>query len=139
MQPRFRTIVLALAVLATAFNPSLPAQDQPGCARTWVGREAEIEAYLKEASVAKYTSTAVGVTKPSKALLEPGGPVEAMAWKPLAPRVRGGYWESYKSEIAAYELDKLLELQMVPPKVERTLRGEVGAAVMWASPTSSFH
>ena len=139
MKPRIRPAVLAIAVLAATLGAALPAQEQPGCARMWIGREAEIEAYLKEAKVAKFTSTEVGVTKPSKAILEPGGPVEAMAWKPLSPRMRGGYWESYKSEIAAYELDKLLELQMVPPKVERTLRGEVGVAVMWASPTSSFH
>jgi hypothetical protein len=130
--------VLVLAVLATAIAAPLPAQDQPACARTWVGREAEIEAYLKEAKVAKFEATQVGITKPSKALLEPGGPVEAMAWKALPPRLQSGYWESYKSEIAAYELDKLLDLQMVPPKVERTLRGSVGVAVMWASPAASF-
>jgi hypothetical protein len=136
MKHRSRTVVFALAVItATA---TLLAQEQPGCARTWVGREAEIEAYLKEAKVAKFTSTQVGVTKPAKAILEPGGPVEAMAWKPLAPRMRGGYWESYKAEIAAYEMDKLLELQMVPPKVERRLRGDIGVAVMWVSPAMSF-
>lgn len=132
-------LVIAAAVLATATAAPLPAQEQATCARGWVGREAEIEAYLKEAKPVKFTGTQVGITKPSKVLLEPGGPVEAMAWKPLAPRMRAGYMESYKAEIAAYELDKLLELQMVPPKVERTLRGEVGVAVMWASPTTSFH
>ena len=35
-----------------------------------------------------------------------------------------GYWESYKSEIAAYELDKLLGLDMIPPTVERRVQGE---------------
>jgi hypothetical protein len=42
------------------------------------------------------------------------------------------------SEIAAYELDKLLQLNMVPPTVEREYKGDKGAAVMWASPTKSF-
>lgn len=128
------TIALTLSLLAV----SLSAQDEATCARSWVGREAEIEEYLKTAKVVKMSTTEVGITKPSKAILEPGGPVEAMAWKPLAPRMRNGYWESYKSEIAAYELDKLLELHMIPPKVERTLRAEVGVAVMWASPATSF-
>ena len=49
----------------------------------------------------------------------------------LPPGRRLGHWESYKSEIAAYELDKLLGMNMVPPAVERTIDGEVGAAVMW--------
>ena len=31
-----------------------------------------------------------------------------MAWKTIRPGFHSGYWESYKSEIAAYELDKLL-------------------------------
>lgn len=142
LRDRRSIVAAALITIGAAWPvPSLRGHqgaEQPACAMTWVGREAEIEAYLKAAKVAKMIGTQVGVTKPSKALLEPGGPVEAMAWKPLAPRMRGGYWESYKSEIAAYELDKLLELHMVPPKVERTLRGEVGVAVMWASPTTSF-
>jgi hypothetical protein len=49
----------------------------------------------------------------------------------LPPGRRLGHWESYKSEIAAYELDKLLDMNMVPPAVERTIDGETGAAVMW--------
>jgi hypothetical protein len=59
-------------------------------------------------------------------------------WKTIQPARYGGYWESYKSEIAAYELDKLLELNMVPPTVERVFKGEKGAAIMWAAPTKSF-
>ena len=43
-----------------------------------------------------------------------------------------------KSEIAAHELDKLLGLNMVPPTVERRYKGDMGAAVMWCSPTKSF-
>jgi hypothetical protein len=61
-----------------------------------------------------------------------------MAWKALAPGRRNGYFESYRSEIAAYEIDKLLELRMVPPTVERQVDREMGAAVLWASPTKSF-
>jgi hypothetical protein len=49
----------------------------------------------------------------------------------LPPGVRSGFAESYKSEIAAYELDKLLGMRMVPPAVEREINGETGAAVMW--------
>jgi hypothetical protein len=38
---------------------------------------------------------------------------------------------SYKAEIAAYQLDKLLKMDMVPPSVERRLDGNLGAAQLW--------
>ena len=46
-----------------------------------------------------------------------------MAWRSLPPGVYRGFRESYKAEIAAYELDKLLKMDMVPPSVERQLEG----------------
>jgi hypothetical protein len=39
--------------------------------------------------------------------------------------------DSYKHEIAAYELDALLELGMVPPCVERTIQGRIGSLCLW--------
>jgi hypothetical protein len=39
--------------------------------------------------------------------------------------------DSYKHEIAAYELDKLLGLGLVPPCVERRIRGTTGSLCMW--------
>jgi hypothetical protein len=80
----------------------------------------------------------IGVTKPSRAYFAPGGLAESMAWKAITPGMKGGFYESYRSEIAAYELDKLLGLQMVPPTVERQVDRVTGAAVLWASPTRSF-
>jgi hypothetical protein len=61
-----------------------------------------------------------------------------MAWKVLPPRMSRGFFESYKSEIAAYQIDLLLALNMVPPKVERRLEGDVGVAIMWVDATKSF-
>ena len=68
----------------------------------------------------------VGVTGSQWCYLAPGGPIEAFAWKPIRPGMYRGYHESYKAEIAAYELDKLLGLDMVPVKVERRIRGDRG-------------
>ena len=53
----------------------------------------------------------------------PGGPVARMAWMTLPPGIHRGFFTSYKTEIAAYELDKLLKMDMVPPTVERQLQG----------------
>lgn len=128
-------LALVLGPAAAARQAAVPA---PESAKTWIGRTAELEAYLKTAKVVKMEGTSVGVTKPRRAYLEPGGPFDSMVWKPIAPGRYGGFLESYRSEIAAYEIDKLLGLEMVPPTVEKRVDGVLGAAVMWATPTRSF-
>ena len=109
-------------------------------AKIWLGREQEIEDYLKQIEVKPDDLEAIGtgVTNPFKADLPSGGPVDAFAWKPIRAGTYGGYFESYMTEIAAYELDKLLELGMVPVTVERKVGNKKGAAAMWATDTKSF-
>lgn len=106
-------------------------QDQSPCACTWVGHETDMEEYLRTAKVARMEDVPLGVTKPKRGFFEPGGPIASFAWKQLPPGLKQGYWESYKAEIAAYELDKLLDLHMVPPTVERRIDSERGAAQQW--------
>jgi hypothetical protein len=118
-----------LALAAAALYAQAPA-DVPS-ARTWVGHEAAIEAHLKTARVTRIEDIGTGVTHPRRAYLDPAEPVASMTWKVLPPGRQSGYWESYKSEVAAYELDQLLEMKMVPPAVERSIDGDTGAAIMW--------
>jgi hypothetical protein len=106
-------------------------------AKTWIGQTDRIEQGLKSAEIARLEDIGTGVTRPRRAYLKPEGLIDSFAWKPLKPGISRGYFESYKSEIAAYELDKLLGLNMVPPVVEREMNGEMGAAVMWVAPTTS--
>ena len=134
-------IVCAFVICALGSVPLTFAQqpvDHSASAKTWLDRRQAIEDYLRAADVVKVEAIGLGVTKPRRAYLAPGGPVDRFAWKAIRPGLRYGYWESYKSEVAAYELDKLLELNMIPPTVERSLNGEVGAAVMWVAPVKSF-
>lgn len=100
-------------------------------AKTWLGHAPEMERHLKTAQITRLEEIGTGVTRPKRAHLAPEEPFASMTWKVLPPGRRDGYWESYKAEIAAYELDKLLRLDMVPPAVEREVNGETGAAVMW--------
>jgi Phosphatidylinositol 3- and 4-kinase len=127
-------LILALFVLA------LPqAQPKPAvCANVWQGRNAEVEEFLKSAKIAKVGDIPIGVTRPKRAYLEPGGVALSFAWKVLPPGRKDGYFESYKSEIAAYELDKVLGLNMVPVVVERTIKGDTGAAVLWLEGVRSW-
>jgi hypothetical protein len=99
--------------------------------KIWIGREKEIEEYLKTAHVQRVEAVPVGVTHPRRAYFDPGGPVASVAFKNLMPSRQSGFWESYKAEIAAYELDKVLDMRMVPPTVERKVNGATGSAQLW--------
>jgi hypothetical protein len=111
--------------------PAAPGPAPAASARVWEGRNAEFEAYLRAAPIVRLEALDVGVTRPKRAFFARGGLVASAAWKPLRPGFRNGFWESYKSEIAAYELDKLLDLGMVPVVVERKIDGVFGAAILW--------
>jgi hypothetical protein len=121
---------LAFAVVSLLLGVGLHAQvaEAP---RLFVGQEAAIEEFLRQAEVVKYQDISLGVTRPTRAWLAPGGLVTSIAWKPIRPGMYKGFYESYKSEIAAYEIDKLVELHMVPPTIERKLNGITGAVIMW--------
>jgi hypothetical protein len=106
-------------------------------AKSWLGREPEIEQHLKTAQVVSLDDIGTGVTRPQRARVATTEPFSSFTWKVLPPGRRNGYWENYKSEIAAYELDKLLGLGMVPPAVERRIDRDVGAAVMWVDGVKS--
>jgi hypothetical protein len=123
-------IVAAVLLSLSAVAPPHAAQPA-GSVRSWIGREATIEAHLKAARVTRVEDIGTGVTRPRRAWLDPADPVASLTWKVLPPGRPRGYWESYKSEIAAYQLDALLAMQMVPPAVAREIDGETGAAIMW--------
>ncbi len=134
MVNRSRRPGLAIGAFSIAFcttlQLALPA-GAPSKRAAWVGRAAQMEAHLRDAEIVSVDDIGTGVTNPKRAHLEPAEPFESLVWKPIPPGRPAGYWESYKSEIAAYELDKLLGMNMVPPAVERTFDGETGAAIMW--------
>jgi hypothetical protein len=123
-------LIALLFLLQQAPAAPAPAQSQES-ARVWESHNAEYEAYLRSAPIKRMASIDVGVTRPKRMFFAPGGLAASAAWKPLRPGYQGGYFESYKSEIAAYELDKMLDLSMVPVVVERTVDGKPGAVVLW--------
>ncbi len=129
------SLVLGSSLLAQqpALKPeAIPAQPiSVEGSKVWLGREAEFEEFLRQARVERVQNVPVGVTKPRRAFVEPGGIAESFVFKNLMPSRKTGFWESYKSEIAAYELDKILGMGMVPPTVERKVNGETGSAQLW--------
>lgn len=140
-------LLLALASQTAAIpqaepGPRVQAQAQApaasGSARIWEGRNEEFEAYIRTAPIERFEDVPIGVTKPKRAYLKGNGLVASVAWKLLPPGRQKGYWESYKAEIAAYELDKLLGMGMVPVTVEKEWKGDRAAAVLWLSPIHSW-
>jgi hypothetical protein len=130
-----------LQLLVVLFVLAFPAPQSTlagACANTWQGRTQEYEDYLKTAKVEKVTEVPIGVTRPKRGYLAAGGPVESFVWKALRPGMVSGYYESYKSEIAAYQLDKLIGLDRVPPTVERRVNNDLGAAMMWLTGVRSW-
>jgi hypothetical protein len=141
-------IAFAAAPLAWAQAPARAAADIPTPpvaqapvaapatgAKVWVGHYAEYEEYLKTAVIERVTNVPIGVTKPKRAYFAPGGPVASVVVKHLPMGQKSGFWEAYKSEIAAYELDRLLGLDMVPVTLERRVEGELASIQLWVEGT----
>lgn len=99
--------------------------------KVWIGHEAEFEEFIRTAPIVRTEEIPVGVTHPTRCFFAPGGLAGSIVFKPLPPGRAHGFFESYKSEIAAYELDKLLGLGMVPPTVERRVKRTLGSAQLW--------
>lgn len=125
--------LLSLAALPSG-QPASAGRQELG-SKTWVGRYQEIEEYLRTSDC---VSMDVGGGIMRRCTLRPGGPVARMVWKPLPPGLYRGFFESYKADIAAYELDKLLKLDMVPPSVEREIQGNKGVATQWVEDVFSW-
>jgi hypothetical protein len=124
------SLVGALTAAQVAPPPAAAAQGAVG-AKTWIGRQAEIEDSLRTDPIERTTELPVGVTKSSRVFFASGGPVASATVKHLPMGRRGGYWEAHQSEIAAYLLDRLLRLDMVPPTVERRVGPDLASVQLW--------
>jgi hypothetical protein len=125
-------LLISLPVLAQ--QSAVPVAGSPAAAgdsRVWIGRYAEYEAFLKSAVIERQEGIGTGVTRPKHAFFTPGGLAAGAIVKDLPGGRQDGFWESYKSEIAAYRLDRLLQLDMVPPTVERPVKGILMSAQLW--------
>jgi hypothetical protein len=127
-------LLLIVAHIRPAQRTSVAASDSGS--KAWVGHYQEVEEYLRTAECVqlealKRPDRMEGPPAVVRCALRPGGPVSRMAWMSRPPGVYRGFRESYTFNIAAYEVDKLLRLDMVPPTVERELQGQKGAATFW--------
>lgn len=119
-------LVLAagLALLASAAVASAQLSESE------VARRPFWETFLRKARITGAENIGEGVTRPKKLRLERDGVVAHGVWK--RPSFSGsGRFDRWEHEVAAYRLDKLLGLDMVPPAVERSYHGYAGSLVLW--------
>lgn len=130
-----RDLVTVIAALAVAL---------PLAASEPFGLPLEGEAalhFLRHAELVEMQDIERGITKPRRAVLSDGERQLKAVFKTVdeersfqrfeRKRAEIGFRDSYKHEIAAYELDRLLGLGLVPPTVARTFNGERGSLQLW--------
>src|SRR2546425_8171969 len=103
----------------------------------------EVENFLAQAKIIRQQSISVGVTLPRKLSLELDGKMQFGAFKtidegpvPTKQLDRGvelQFQDSWRTEVAAYELDKLIGLGMVPATIERTVESKRGSLQFWVT------
>jgi hypothetical protein len=101
----------------------------------------EIEHFLRTAEIVKIVSRPEGRTNPLRLRLRDSDREQDVIYKYIDVRKPGVYnlgksteydfKDSWKFEVAAYELDKLLNLNMVPVTVERAYQGRTGSFQFW--------
>ncbi len=103
---------------------------------TELSQREDIEKWLTEGEIVDSREIGEGVTKPYRLFLKAGEVELSGAWK--NPRgMKNGFLEGWQYEIAAYEMDKLLGVDMVPPTVEKTFERKKGSLQFWITGTIS--
>ena len=124
MKPKvIEVILLGLALLLgpSSFGQFLPQEV--------AGRDG-LERFLLAAEILRTEPIGEGVTKPIKVYLGKDGIEGKAIWKNPSGKPFG-VLEGWQYEIAAYRMDKLVGLNMIPPTVERALNGKKGSLQYW--------
>jgi hypothetical protein len=100
----------------------------------------EKQQFLLTAEVIKRKSVSTGITEPTQLTMTNGKlthdahlqTIDVRKNRQETPRgVELNFRDCYKFNIAAYKLDRLIGLNMVPVSVERQVLGELGAVTWW--------
>ena len=127
--------VLWLA-LVTAQAPTAPAAATLTCA--------DMETFLKKAKMGRQRTIPTGVTVPSRATLDDGTLQHDAAIQTVditkttfatAKGTELNFRDAWQFNVAGYEIAKMLELNMVPPYVERVVSGKPASVSWWVGDT----
>jgi hypothetical protein len=128
-------LVLVLPLVAPALAPAQAASPSAADPASWIGRWADYEECLRTAPIERIEDIGQGITKPRRAFFSPGSVAGSAIVKVLPRKRMKGFWESYQAEVAAYVLDRILRLDMVPVTVERRIEGDPASVQLWIDRT----
>ena len=120
--------VLSILILAT-LAPAAWAQFTP----EELGQRVFWESFLKTATIVRTEKVGEGVTRPTKVYLKQMDTEGKAIWKNIREQLSDGALDDWRFEIAAYRVDKLLGLGLIPPVVERDLDGQPGALSLFVT------
>lgn len=138
---------ITVFLIAVAFCAAFGGARQLAAAQQQVIQGSDIEQFLTQAKITALKNVGEGVTLPQKATMEMNGKTEFGLFKTIDEKKSGAtqmsrgveieFQDSWRTEVAAYELDKLLGLNMVPATIERSFDGKKGSIQFWV--TSKMH
>jgi len=131
-------VLVTILVIGLALLPADGIGHSEESSKIWLEKTNEYVEILKSAEVVDLEDVGMGVTRPWKATLKTGDRTLHGAFKPIKRGRQSGAWESYQAEIAAYELDQMLGLDMVPPTVVREIRNKKGSLQLWIGDSELF-
>jgi len=112
------SLALSIPVALAGRTPS-SAPSEAASSKVWVGHYGEYERFLRTAVIDRARGTTLHV------FFTPGGLAESGAV----------HRQNYKGEIAGYKFDRVLNLDMVPPTVEKNVDGVAVSLALWVLDT----
>lgn len=127
-----KAVVAALVAVLVGLVPAWPAATET---------DAEIEEFLRTAEIVEVKKLGVGVTNPLKLTLRLGEVERNAVFKAVdtfgdsVSIAEINTSDRYAHDIAAYRLDRLIGLNMVPVTIERSVEGKTGSVQQWIPET----
>jgi len=115
-------VIILFLPLASLLNAQFTPEE--------IALQPRLEEFLRTAEIIRSKDIGEGVTKPCKLDMKKGDVEHSGCWKNPSG-MQQGFFEGWQYEIAAYEIDKLLGLHMIPPTVEREFKGTQGSLQFW--------
>ncbi len=131
-----RSVLLLLLLIATSGAVRAAGDDADGRSPA----DLEMESFLLHAEIVDIEDVGEGITRPKRLTLERDGERHRAVFKNIdaategfshADRLERNFSDKYAYEVAAYRLDRLAGIGLVPVTVVRTVEGEMGSVQLW--------